>query len=176
MTGLEDTLKTIALERNGVIPVWEAERHGVSADRLHKWATDDPDVDCFGDGVYVWWLEDDRIDWDMLPLERAAAVAGPHAVATGVTVLELRRIGSVEGGPFTFETPDRRDKRPGYRWIINPDMKPADEIIQGIPCRNLTDCFRDAERWLDDDKYEEAVRDAWETGLIDGTERDGLLR
>lgn len=174
MVSVPELLKPIAIKHNGVITVRDARDAGVSPEALRRWASRDPDVDSSGYGVYVWWLDDERIDWSILPLEKAYARAGRDAVLAGKSVIEYKRLGTIGNEPFTFIVPKRKRRREGYRFIVG--RKPSKTTTtKGIPSTTVRQALWDTKGSIDGDKWEEIVTDAAQRRYIDDKEKDALL-
>ena len=157
-------LTPIARRNGGVFTVQEARTAGVRADSLRRWAKTNPDVQPDGNGVYIWYLDDDNIDWNLLPLRRAWAYAGREAILAAPSVLEYNHIGDIGGMPFTFIVPKRRRNNPAYRWMVA--QQSAQTVTAGIPSSSIARALKESVGRVDGDQLTVAIRDALTKGLI----------
>ena len=86
-----------------------AREAGVEASTLRHWAKDNPDVENGTRGVYVWYTDDDKIDWDVCETARYLAKAGKDAFLWGAKrtgVHGIRRRGRTGGSILRFPHAD----------------------------------------------------------------------
>ncbi|KAA8826927.1 hypothetical protein [Bifidobacterium myosotis] len=168
MKPIEERLLPVWNRWNGVIPVWAAERAGIRPDSLRRWAAGNPEVSHIRRGVYMWYPEDSpeewEPDWDLAPLSQVMATAGPDAWLAGGTTLEYMGLGTVGGLTLDVGVPRRRRPLDGVTWWVSDERPTA--VVAGFPSQDAHRALLRAMPYLDSDKAEEAMIDAWERGLL----------
>jgi hypothetical protein len=169
MKAIERKLLPIVRKWHGVIPVWEARREGVDASALRHWAAENPDVEHLGRGVYAWYVDDDDVDWENMPLAKALAWAGPESFLWGPTVLECEQLGTVGGFRTCLAVPKRRRRDDSVAWKVTG--KKADSQEFGLPSQNIRSAIYDSMPYLDSDKRSEVLYDAQSRDILTPDER-----
>lgn len=158
MTKLEQKLLPIARKWAGNIPVWEAKEAGVEPSTLRHWAKNNPDVENGTRGVYVWYSDDDEIDWDVCETARYLAKAGKDAFLWGPSVLEFMEIGDVGAPGFYIAVPTRRYPQLSVKWVVT--KKRTRSKYKGMPVRSLKSAIAVSMPLLDADKRQTVLDDA----------------
>ncbi|RYM96745.1 hypothetical protein PG2022B_0344 [Bifidobacterium animalis subsp. animalis] len=161
MRRIEQKLLPIARKWAGNIPVWEARRAGIDDSALRHWAKDNPAVQNTGYGIYTWFCEDSRIDWNYSEVARLVGQAGPGAYLWGPSALELMEVGDVMPVECSIAVPTRRRIRAGVRWITGKKARhstPSD--YRGIPLQSMSDALVDSMPLLEMDKQTSVLEDA----------------
>lgn len=158
MTKLEQKLLPIARKWAGNIPVWEAKEAGVEPSTLRHWAKNNPDVENGTRGVYVWYSDDDEIDWDVCETARYLAKAGKDAFLWGPSVLEFMEIGDVGAPGFYIAVPTRRYPQLSVKWVVT--KKRTRSKYKGMPVQSLKSAIAVSMPLLDADKRQTVLDDA----------------
>lgn len=158
MKKLEQKLLPIARKWAGNIPVWAAREAGVEASTLRHWAKDNPDVENGTRGVYVWYTDDDKIDWDVCETARYLAKAGKDAFLWGPSVLEFMELGDVGEPGFYIAVPTRRYPQLSVKWVVT--KRKTRSKYKGMPIQSLKDAIVSSMPILDDDKRRTVLDDA----------------
>lgn len=168
LTKFEKRLLPIARVWHGVIPTWEARRRNIDMSELRRWASRNPDVDHPERGIYLWWVDDPRVDFERMGLARKLAKTGPDAVLWGPSVIDLMELGTW-WSPATFIA-DIRYRKSSEAIIYKKDTGFARQRLYGLPAQNAKDALKASKPYLDSDKWEEVLKDAEERDLIQAGE------
>ncbi|PWG65658.1 hypothetical protein [Bifidobacterium callitrichidarum] len=169
---IEQQLRPIWKRWNGVIPIWEAEQAGVDRETLLTWAQNNPDTDIVTTEAIAWYPdypETESINWEIIPHVFSLASAGPGAYLWGPSVLEFAELGTWGSGITFIATPREQPENTGIHWTVTD--KKADSSILGFLSQNIRDAILSSMRFLDGDKYVEALEDANSRGIITDVER-----
>lgn len=164
-TAFERRLLPIARRWNGVIPTWETDRAGIDPSQLRHWASGNPDVDHPQRGIYLWWADDPRIRAGLTTPSRELAAAGPDAALWGPSVVDLLELGTWMSPAIFIASPNRR--RSDGPLVYKRDAGFARQRIKGLAAQNTSDALRVSRRYMDSDKWAEAVADAERRGLVE---------
>lgn len=171
---LEDRLLPIARRWHGVIPTWEARNAGIDDSQLRHWALGNPDVDHPERGIYVWWTDDEDVNYEYTHLAQTLASAGEGATLWGPTVVELHGLGAWASPVTHIATYVRKRPKEGVRW--HHDTGYRRETAAGLPSQGLNDALAASLPFMDEDKRQAALADAMERNILTKEHADELLR
>lgn len=159
MKKFEQRLLPIARQWAGNIPVWAAKEAGIDPSALRHWAKDNPDVTNNLRGVYTWYCDDDKINWEYCSTARLLAKAGKGAYLWGPSVLELMEIGDVGSPDLFIAVPKRRRPQFSVKWIVTGEENK--HKFKGLPMQSLKKAVLSALPILNEDpeKKESVILD-----------------
>jgi hypothetical protein len=173
-------LEKLALENHGVISVREAKKIGVSPELVRRFAYNHKsDVDRVARGVYVYYANEELIDWEKTSYATIIATLGEGFALAGATVLSMLELSYVLSNVgYVYKEGARQ--LPSYKKegivVDNAYVKPPTITKYfNIPSVSVYDAYLRTHRRIDDYRIEMGVKEATKKGWMTRAEANDIL-